>query len=175
MFSKKAKEHIGMKKWSFVLAVILVLMLFSACGVTGWDGSSSSQQESTPSSTVNENVSDENYEDNLAGLIGYFKEAGIITGDTETMQAAMIGAKDGARFTAKNYSVEIYEYDLSDLNETAQGVLASVREKGTFELLGFEAKASLSGSGKYLMVLNESDSDASIAQSAGKLLESFKR
>lgn len=165
-----------MKKWSFVLALVFVLALFSACGVTGWDGSSSSsQEESAPASTINENVTDESYEDNLSGLIAYLTEAGVITGSTETMQAAMIGAKDGVRFAAKEYTIELYEYDLSGLNDTAQATLASVREKGSFELLGFEAKAMLSDSGKYLMVFSGSDSDASVAEAAQKLFAAFKK
>ena len=165
-----------MKKWSFVLALVLVMALFSACGVTGWDGSSSSsQQEAEPSSAVNENVTDESFEDNLTGLVNYMKDAGVITGNTESMQAAMIGAKEGVRFATAAYTVELYEYDLSNLNETAQSVLSSVREKGTFELLGFEAKAALSDSGKYLMVFTETGKEASIAEAVRKLFAVFKK
>lgn len=165
-----------MKKWSCVLVLILIFALFSACGVTGWDGSeSSAQEDSAPSSIVNENVTDESFDDNLSGLVAYLTEAGVITGNTENMQAGIIGATNGVRFNAKEYSIELYEYDLSNLNEAAQTTLASVREKGSFELLGFEAKAMLSDSGKYLMVFNESESEAPIAEAVKKVFSVFKK
>lgn len=149
-------------KIAAVFAAALMLLSFSACAVNMPDSSnSSSQAEATPEPEAS--VDESKYEDTLSGLEQYMQAKEYISGTPVEMDASFIGAKAGVKYTGSfegtnNITVELYEYDTSALNETAQEVINSVKENGTFELLGMTAEATLSDNGKYLMVYKDSAS-----------------
>jgi len=99
------------------------------------------------------------------------------------MEAQFIGAARGEKFSntvANNESVtvELYEYDLSNLGEEANTVIASVKESGKFTLLEKEVEAYLSDSGKYLMIYTDTkNEEENLAQKekAIELFQAFKK
>lgn len=152
-------------KIAAVFAAALMLLSFSACAVNMPDSSSSSntssEAEATPEPEAS--VDESKFADNLEGLQEYMVAKEYISGTPVDMEASFIGAKDGVKYTcsyegSNNITMELYEYDTSSLNETAQEVINSVKENGTFELMDITAEAVLSDSGKYLMVYKDSAS-----------------
>ena len=78
------------------------------------------------------------------------------------MDYALVGAAHGRRYTEqtkKKATIEIYDY--TDVKSaTADEILAGVKDKGTFTVLGLpEVKAILSNNGKYMMVYNDKSID----------------
>ena len=98
------------------------------------------------------------------------------------MDASLIGAAKGRRFTEqtmKKANIEIYEYS-DTKNATADEVLKSVKDNGTFSILELpEVNALLSDNGKYLMVykdqtIDESKTDADNYKLREEIIEKFK-
>lgn len=152
-------------KIAAVFAAALMLFSFSACAVNVPDSSSSSetssQAEATPEPEAS--VDESKFADNLEGLQEYMMAKEYISGTPVDMEASFIGAKDGVKYTcsyegSNNITVELYEYDTSSLNDTAKEIIDSVKKDGTFELMGMTAEATLSDSGKYLMIYKDSTS-----------------
>ena len=112
------------------------------------------------------------FEDNYDGLCSYFAKLGYIaTKDGEIdndkvtkMDASLVGAKEGKKFTATNngkaVTIELYEYDLNNLNDTAKSVIDSVKKDGSFVILDLPAvTAYLSDNGKYMMIYTDNSID----------------
>ena len=144
---------------------VLMALSFSACAVdmsaasaVSSTSSESSEAEATPEPVIS--VDESKYEDNLDGLADYMKKKEYISGDATEMAAAMIGAEKGVKYTGSyegnnNITMELYEYDTANLNDTANAIIDSVKESGQFTLMGMTANATLSDSGKYLMVYTD--------------------
>ena len=76
------------------------------------------------------------------------------------MEAQVIGAVTGYRFTTKvkdsNVTIELYEFDKDKLNEDAQKVISEVKEKGYFNMLGYQdVPAELSDNEKYMIIYRD--------------------
>lgn len=121
------------------------------------------------------------YEDSLAGLFEYMKagqaltledgvaaKEGGMTADEDIssfvqMSFKEIGALDGYRcqfkFNSSTVQVELYSFDPDDLDEKGQVCISSVKENGSFEVLGNEVKAVLHPSGKYLMIYTDQNAE----------------
>lgn len=105
--------------------------------------------------------------DTLDGLCEYMAEGMAITGDPVEMSYKEIGAIGGVRYrflyNSSTVQVELYEFDLDNLDEKGQECLDSVKEKGEFTVLDNEVPAVLNG--KYLMIYtDESKKEESTAQ-----------
>ncbi len=150
-----------------IIALLLCLGIFavSAAGCFGMGGG---QVTATGDEAASLNEAD--YPDDLDGLCRYLSAHGYInTVDQNSsieMQASLIGASKGRKFDCKiknisNTFIELYEYDLSNLNETANQVRKSVKENGTFTVLELDPVKNvyLSDSGKYLMIYNDPSID----------------
>lgn len=121
--------------------------------------------------TVDE-IDAKNFSDNLQGLSEYFAKKEYITtkdGKIEestvtVMDASLIGAKEGKKYATsyggKAITIELYEYDLKNLNDTAKTVIESVKNSGEFTILDLPpVKAYLSNNGRYIMVYTDASID----------------
>ena len=99
----------------------------------------------------------------LEGLCDYLQGNGIIAGNYVDMKADVIGAVNGRKyqfnFNGTTIITEFYEFDMNNLNETAQATIKSVKENGTFDVLGTSVKASATKSGKYVYIYGDTKTD----------------
>lgn len=149
----------------------------SASGVeSGVESGTESNTESSQAEA--EPVSDKDFEDSADGLCQYLEANRGVAGDPTTMAYETIGAVDGYRYrftlNKSTVQVEVYQYDLDNLNEQAQTVLDDVKEKGSFTLLDKEIPAVLSDSGKYLMIYTDSSTSEENTAQKERVLELFQ-
>ena len=160
-----------------ILCTGMIAVAMTGCGYTdALAENSSSQTQETSQADSNDATADEvsadNFDDNLDGLCNYFAKMDYIATKKDAidesaltkMDASLIGAKSGNKFTTKyngkDVTIELYEYDTKNLNDTAKDVITSVEKDGTFTILELPAvKAYLSDNGKYLMVYTDSSID----------------
>ena len=149
------------------LLLCVGMFLFAAAGCGG------SQKSVTATGDEAKSLSASAYDDDFKGLCNYLSALGYISPKSENkdvtyseMKAELIGAKKGSgrRFQAvhtKDTVIELYEYDLKDLNQTADEVRASVEKDGTFvNLIGETVKnVYLSNNKKYLMIYTDNTID----------------
>lgn len=172
---------------ALLLAGVLAITL-SACGmvtasqlpqlVTEDTASAVSGGEEKPQ----EKPDSSKYEDTLIGLLTYMEDGKAIARDTEKvtfkgdsiviaenttsfvqMSYKEIGAVNGYRYqfsyNGSTVQAEFYEFDPENLDEKGKACLDSVREKGSFEVLGNEMAAILHPSEKYLMIYTDAKND----------------
>ena len=193
------------KRITAILLTALLLLSLTACGggtagrmpqlVTAEDTASGTEgaARTKPNSA--------NYEDTLIGLCSYMEDGGAVVKDEEAvsfedgrvvfhqdnitsfveMSYKEIGAVGGYRyqFTYNGATVqaEFYAFDLDNLDEKGKACLDSTREKGFFEVLGNEVRATLHPNGKYLMIYTDKkDNEKNEAQKqwATELFLSFQ-
>lgn len=150
-----------------IIALLLCIGMFAA--VAAGCGGSGQQEVATGDEAASLNAND--YKDTYDGLCTYLSALGYINPlednkgiSYSVMNAEIIGAKQGRRFTAKHTektTIEIYEYDLDGLkaspDEAAETVRSSVEKDGTFtNLIGEKVEnVYLSDNGKYLMIYTD--------------------
>lgn len=128
--------------------------------------------EATGSSATADEPKPADFKDNLEGLISYFteleylamKDGKLDESSVTVMDASLIGAKEGKKFITayggKAITIELYEYDLKNLNDTAKTVVESVKNSGEFTILDLPSvKAYLSNNGRYIMVYTDASID----------------
>jgi hypothetical protein len=74
-------------------------------------------------------------------------------------------------------TLELYEFDTKNLNDTAKKVISDVKSTGKFTVIGQQVNAVLSNSGKYLMIYNNSltdDANKAYGEKIKKLFTEFK-
>ena len=103
-------------------------------------------------------------------------DRGYIAGTPSEMDGELIGAKElGHRYVSGSITAEFYEYDLDNLNETANTVRDSVQKDGAFQIIGQTVpNVYLSDSGKYLMIYNNTATDEASAAKTQEAIEAFK-
>lgn len=143
-----------MNKIKKIIAAALVLCM--ALALTGCGGPA---MPPVPELTVSETAKDPDmnaYEDNFDGIISYLKDSEVLAGDGINMSADFIGAEKGQKFLFKYneapITCEIYEFDTANLNDKAKVVLESVKKNGSFQSLDATVEATVSDSGKFVMV-----------------------
>lgn len=162
-----------MKKKIILAAVAAAMVItMTACG----------SNTTTPVTTVTEGTMEiaELNANGLDGLGDYLKGNGVIGGDPIEMKAEIIGAKAGKKYGFKfndsTIIVEIYEFDLKNLDDTGKATLDSVKENGSFLVLEKEVAAKISNSGKYVMIYtdnNTDDANVAQAQKAERLFQEY--
>lgn len=183
------------KKVLAILAVLTLALSLSACGGTQVKLPSLAAETSSTSSgdaeTVHKKPDSSNYQDTLIGLLTYMEDGKAVARDTEAvtfeensavaadgttsfvqMAYQEIGAVNGYRyqftFNKSAVQAEFYEFDPSNLNEDAQECISSVKEKGYFEFLGNDIRATLHPSGKYLMIYTDVNAEKNEESKAQK-------
>lgn len=160
-----------MNKLIPLIMISMVMLIFAGCGndpltsggsATAATAATSTDEQGNTQATEAEKISQENYSKNLKGLAEYFNDLGYIEndeGNTTEMQYKLIGAKAGNRYVKGTASVELYEFDTKNLNDTAKAVIESVKNEGKFTLYDKETEAYLSDNEKYLMIYTDSAAD----------------
>lgn len=150
------------KKIVWMLAGVLLLMGLSACGGVG---------QSLPALELPEDgqiqMNKMGRRDTLEGLCEYLADGLAFAGDPVEMSYKEIGAIAGVRYrftyNGSTVQVELYEFDLENLDEKGKACLDSVKETGKFTVLDNEVPAVLNG--KYLMIYTDtSKKDENTAQ-----------
>ena len=150
------------KKILWMLAGVLLLMGLSACGGVG---------QSLPALELPEDgqiqMNKMGRPDTLEGLCEYLADGLAFAGDPVEMSYKEIGAIAGVRYrftyNGSTVQVELYEFDLENLDEKGKACLDSVKDTGKFTVLDNEVPAILNG--KYLMIYTDtSKKDENTAQ-----------
>ncbi len=157
------EENMKNKLLIFVITIFGILM--TACGAGDIRENNALNESGT--ANVNSTISDENYENNLHGLTQYLLDNEYISGEVTKMSAGIIGAQDGYKYEFKynrfGVAVELYEYDLNNLNDKAISIIDQINQNGKFTIQNIEVPAIMSKNGKYMMVYKTySNSDNSL-------------
>lgn len=165
----------NLRKLAALLMAAVLLIAFSACGVQGWqDGASGTGSEAESSSEAAAG----DYEDSLQGLCDYFTEKGYVSGEKTDMEAQIIGAEAGVKYTFPvskiTVNLEIYEFDPENLNEIGKETIESVKTNGYFTVLGTQVNAVLSDNGKYLLIYAEAKESDEITAQKEAVIADFK-
>ena len=172
----------------FSLGLILSL---GACGATGEQlpalvlESSSSQQSGGETSGVEsgaqptvEEVPDTEFPDTLDGLCDFLTANKAVAGEPTEMAYETIGAQDGYRFrfilNGSTVQVEVYSYDVNNLNEQGQTVLDSVKAEGSFTMLDNDVPATLNSDGKYMLLYTDGRTSAENTAQRERVLQLFE-
>ena len=161
-----------------ILCVGLIVAVSAGCGykdALSKENKTTQATEATGSVATVDEVDAKNFSDDLEGLSNYFAKKGYITtkdgkideSTVTVMDASLIGAKEGKKYATsyggKAITIELYEYDLtnlSKLNDTAKTVIESVKNSGEFTILDLPSvKAYLSNNGRYIMVYTDASID----------------
>ena len=171
------------------IALIMIAALLAGCS----DGlaeknSAAATDATTATEEVTEAKTAADYSDSYDGLRDYMKDKGYIKiedkeSNVTKMQADLIGAEKGFRYTMNTIKVELYAFNLKKDSKTRDEIIASVKNNGKFTLYSKDVTAYLSDSGKYLMIYsdsaigtNDTTSDAyKLQQEAIKDFKSFKK
>ena len=157
-----AERNFYMKRIvAFLLCLCSIAVICAGCGVEDalLANSSSSSTEATVDEAAKE-VSPSDFEDSFKGLCSYFEKKEYIKNEENLvtkMDASLIGAVQGNKYAVtyggKKVYIELYAYDLKNLNDSANNVISSVKKNNKFVILDLpEVEAYLSDNGKYLMV-----------------------
>ena len=177
---------------ALAMAALATASLMTGCGVQAvGDGNTASiVSSSAPEGSDTEaessqqagEVTMDSVDDNLDGMDRYFTAKEYIPGDVtkSQTQASFIGAVDGRRYAFSyensNIQMELYEFDLENLNEDAQEAIDNANNSGTMVVMGITANgtATMSDNGKYLMLYYDPNTDETHQARAQEILEEFK-
>lgn len=142
------KGNKSMKRILAVCLVIITALSLTACA----------QAPQSMSETVKIKDMDKKY--GLTQLCTDLNKKEYIPEEGTKMEAQVIGASVGYRFTTKvkdsNVTIELYEFDKDKLNEDAQNVFSEIKEKGYFNMLGYQdVPAELSKNEKYMIIYRD--------------------
>lgn len=168
-----------MKKIIVLCIAAFSTVLLTACGAGDVQGpDSQSSDVSTQESKVESDVNQDNYEDNVNGLKKYFEDMGYVSSDPVKMSAQFIGAKEGYRYQFKyeksDVTVELYEYDLDNLNSTANRVIDSVNSNGYFMMDKTQVDAYMSDNGRYMLIYSDNSKDEANVNRKDEVINNFK-
>lgn len=178
-----------LKKAACLISAVLLAVSLSACGSTtqalptlsvpGEESTASTASgEETSSAVETEPVKMEDCENNLDGLCTYLEGNNAVTGERHEMSYQEIGATGGYRyrftFNKQTVQVEVYAFDLDNLNEKGQACVSSVKEKGFFTMLDNEVPAVLSDNGRYMMIYTDAGDDEVSTTQKETVLQLFK-
>ena len=174
-----------LKKMLLAACSIVLVLTMSACAAAG--GAPLSElvrpgEEAAGSETEQvKPVPQAECDDNLDGMSKYFLSNSVIKGDKIVMSFDVIGAKNGYKYNFKYNSstvqIELYEYDLENLNEAAKTALDSAKSKGKIKVLEKEIDVIISDSGKYLMVYSDKskeEKNKTLRENTETLFKGFK-
>ena len=159
-----------------ILCVGLIAAVFAGCAykdALSKDNTATTRAtEATGNVATVDEIDAKNFSDNLQGLSEYFAKKEYITtkdgkideSTVTVMDASLIGAKEGKKYATsyggKAVTIELYEYDVKNLNDTAKAVVESVKNSGEFTILDLPpVKAYLSNNGRYIMVYTDASID----------------
>lgn len=179
----KEKTYIKYSTRILVLTLsIICIVSLTACGAgdVGGPGYSPSSVASEVEEKKDIKPVDQ-YEQNFDGFVQCLKDRTYIQGEPKIMSSQLIGAKRGYRYQymyeKSNITVELYEYDINNINQTAQEVIDQVTNKKQFDIQKNTVNASLSINNTCLIIYNHSNNNEINQKRASEvenLLKEFK-
>lgn len=175
-----------MKKIVSIILILTVCMFtLTACGVgdvgdVTYMNSQQEQQNAETQQEVDEYQANEPAkEPGLASMRTYFEYNGyVVQGSEQTVAADMIGATQGVRYGAQYgssiFTIELYEYDINNLNDMAKTILGEADTTGSFIMLGENVPAVVSDNGKYLMIYSDTSTEQSNIDHQNQITDVFK-
>lgn len=138
-----------MKKIIAILLTLIMVMSLAACS-TGTIITS----ETTTDATEEPKVDVSKYEKSFNGMQKYLIDMKLIDSKNKVeLQADVIGAKKGVRYTVGASFVEFYVFDTKSTPDEAVNVYDGIADGGIYKVLGIEdVKGEISSSGKYVML-----------------------
>lgn len=137
-----------MKK-KLLIAGIVFLLVFTLAGCAG-------QQVPLPEESVLK-VSELKDDEALNKICKTLREKEYIPEDGIITSANVIGAEAGYSFAmsvnGSSFTMEIYRFDMDNLNETGKNVIESVKKDGHFNVLGYkDINAEICENENYLLI-----------------------
>lgn len=168
----------------FSIAVVLLLsaVIFAGCDTSAQTSSDVSSSDEASSET---SLNSQDYSYDFEGFLQYMTDSEYIKGDGTELSASAIGASQGQRFTISSgtskYYVELYEFDLENMNDTANSTVSNAKTDGTFNFYGDLAAtqntvAAVTDDGRFLMLYTDtstSESNLATKQSAVEAVQNF--
>lgn len=183
-------EDIMRKLIAAVTAVMIMAVGFAGCNN---DPLSVQNVQDTTASTeatnATEPVKDKTYKETIDGIAELFVDKGYMeiakdNANVTEMDASLIGAKEGKRYTTKYNNaevlIELYSFDMSDakLKETAEQTIKSVKETGKFRIFQLDpVTAYVSDSDKFLLIYTDKSNPAEDSDNYKRMqevIETFK-
>jgi gamma-glutamylcyclotransferase (GGCT)/AIG2-like uncharacterized protein YtfP len=177
------REDLQMKKIFILMLAVIMSASMAACGVGDVGGTAPTSSQAESKAPVSSAAVKKEYDNNFSGLLKYLSDNKIIEGNGLEMKSDYIGAKKGVKYQFSyngnaNVTVELYEYDLENLNAKAKSVIDEIKEKETFTVLDNTFPAVMSDNGRYMMVYRDTvtkDQNIKHHQEATKLFKEFKK
>ena len=169
-----------MKKWTLLVAALIMAGSLSACGAGDLGSSSVPPTESTVSDTSTaEPQSEPEYTHDLDGLANKLAFHGYIDASKkQQMRADFIGAESekGFKYAMSSGTLELYEYDPSNLSDKAKECIEEVKSTGKVTVLKDygPVDAVLSNNEKYLMIYQDSQNDEQAIARKAEITEIVK-
>ena len=112
------------------------------------------------------------YEDSVKGLCAFMEDCKVTAGERIQMEYGVIGASNGYKYTytyeGSQVQLEVYEFPAEEVSETAQSIIDSVKNNGSFQLLDNTIPAQLSANGRYMLIYTDEKSEKKDANKAHK-------
>ncbi len=171
-----------MKKILLIVLSLALVLSFSGC--LGAGGNKLEGISLSDASEVS-GVTDDKYDNDLKGLekylidLKYIPEKAVAT----EMMSAVIGAEKGDRYNynidSSSVYVELYEYDINNLNSDAKRVIGEIKETGSFHVFDSNSDqdviaAELSYNGKYLLIYTGGDGNDDLKQRKSDFTKAVK-
>ena len=167
-----------MKRFLLAVVALGLVLALAGCGAGNVGGDASSTAD-TSSAEAESRLTEDEAEDSLDGLIKYLASNGLMEESNEKkMEAGFIGAKAGKRYSYKvgnsDVAIELYEYDLNALNDTARDYIAQAKD-GKLTVLDREVTGVvMSDSGKYLMIYTDGSTEEENVKRTEELKAAFQ-
>lgn len=172
-----------MKKWTLLVAALVMAGTLSACGA-GDLGSSSYAPDSSTSDTQSSQApqSEPEYTQDIEGLANKLSNHGYIDlSKKQPMKVDFIGAEPdkGFKYAASSGTLELYQYDPANLSDRAKECIDEVKRTGKVTVLESygPVDAMLSDNGKYLMIYQDGDTSEAAAarkEAITKIVKEFE-
>lgn len=168
-----------MKRLALIVLVLLVVGISVAgCGYDPLKDPNRNSSNTTETTAATQATEAKVYKDNYNGLEEYMKDKEYIeTKNRVEMQAEIIGAKKGYRYTKDTVNIELYQYDVKNLSDEANKIIESVKSNGYYTIYDKKITAYLSNNGKYLMIYNDAtvkDKESPAYKTQQQVIKDFK-
>lgn len=165
-----------MKNIKKLMALVLAAALCASLAACAAPQTAVAALETSSTTEDGETVTDDkdpaDYDADIQGMCKFFEESGLTAGEKVQMSYDVIGALNGYKY-AYSYNdssvqVELYEFPTENISETAQAVIDSVREAGSFEILDSTVPAQISEDGRFMMVYTDAKAEGDEVSKAHK-------
>lgn len=184
-------EDIMRKLIVSVMAVMIMAIGFAGCNndplsKQNVEANAATASTEATNATEAETAKDKTYKETVDGIAELFVDKGYMAIEKDNanvteMDASIIGAKEGKRYTTSYNNaevvIEIYSFDMTDekLKETAEQTIKSVKEEGKFRIFQLDpVTAYLTDSDKFLLVYTDRSNPAEDSDNYKRMQEAIE-